>query len=112
MSFTQALTSVLLGALVVRASPAPRLQSRQSITPLSTSTIDALTPYTNYASTGYCTPSTTINWSCGSNCEANPNFIPVASGGDGSSVQYWFVGYDPTLNEVIVSHQGTDASAM
>lgn len=31
------------------------------------------------------------------NCDANPTFKPVASGGDGAVVQYWFVGYDLTL---------------
>lgn len=46
------------------------------------------------------------------NCNANPGFVTVASGGDGSDTQFWFVGYDPTLQEVIVSHQGTDASEM
>ena len=28
------------------------------------------------------------------NCDANPNFKPTASGGDGSDVQFWFVGFD------------------
>ena len=46
------------------------------------------------------------------NCNANPGFITEASGGDGGSTQFWFVGYDPTLQEVIVSHQGTDTSNM
>ncbi|GAW07198.1 lipase class 3 family protein [Lentinula edodes] len=86
------------------------IQSRQAITALSTAQIESYKPYTFYASTGYCSPSTTINWSCGANCQANPSFIPVASGGDGDGVQFWFVGYDPTLKSVIVSHQGTDAS--
>jgi len=36
--------------------------------------------------------------------------MPVASGGDGSDTQFWFVGYDPALNTVVVSHQGTDTS--
>ena len=31
------------------------------------------------------------------NCNANPGFKPVASGGDGAVTQTWFVGYDPTL---------------
>jgi len=48
--------------------------------------------------------------SCVANCNANPGFKPVASGGDGSSTQFWFVGYDPSSAEIIVSHQGTDAS--
>ncbi|THG96561.1 hypothetical protein EW026_g5293 [Hermanssonia centrifuga] len=42
--------------------------------------------------------------------KANPTFKPVASGGDGSSTQFWFVGYDSALQTVIVSHQGTDPS--
>lgn len=46
------------------------------------------------------------------NCEANPTFQPTASGGDGEVTQWWYVGYDPTLEEVIVAHQGTDTSDM
>lgn len=67
------------------------------------------------------------------NCNANPGFKPVASGGNGNSIQYcktltsyiasltyaWviferagYVGYDPNLNTVVVSHQGTDPSGM
>ena len=46
------------------------------------------------------------------NCNANPGFETVASGGDGSDVQYWFVGYNPSSQEVIVSHQGTNPSEL
>ncbi|RXW16252.1 hypothetical protein EST38_g9602 [Candolleomyces aberdarensis] len=35
----------------------------------------------------------------------NPNFEPIASGGDGALVQYWYVGYDPTLETIIVGYQ-------
>ncbi|KAH7918457.1 alpha/beta-hydrolase [Leucogyrophana mollusca] len=100
------LVSALLGAAAVQASPS--LFGRQSITALSTTQIDSYTPYTYYASAGYCTAAQTLAWDCGTNCEANPTFKPVASGGNGDSVQYWYVGYDPTLDTVIVSHQGTD----
>jgi len=98
----------LAAASGVFAVPAPGLRSRQSITALSTSQINTYTPYTWYASTGYCSAASTIAWDCGTNCEANPTFKPVASGGNGDGTQYWFVGYDPTLETVIVSHQGTD----
>jgi len=108
----QALVPLLaLAVSFVSASPAP-VQVRQSITTLSTTQIDAYTPYTFFASAGYCSPSTTLSWTCGANCEANPGFIPVASGGDGSVTQFYFVGYDPSLNTVIVSHQGTDVDAI
>ncbi|KAG2143797.1 Alpha/Beta hydrolase protein [Suillus bovinus] len=102
------IVAALLAATAVWASPP--ISTRQSITPLTTSQIDQFTPYTYYASAGYCTNTQTLAWDCGTNCDANPKFKPVASGGNGDSVQYWFVGYDPTLNTVIVSHQGTNPS--
>jgi hypothetical protein len=46
------------------------------------------------------------------NCNANPGFETVDSGGDGDITQYWFVGYDPSMKEVIVSHQGTNPDEM
>ncbi|KAG2364630.1 hypothetical protein BDR07DRAFT_1279279 [Suillus spraguei] len=102
------IVAALLLASAVQASPS--ISARQSITALTTTQIDTFTPYTYYASAGYCTNTQTLAWDCGTNCEANPQFKPVASGGNGDSVQYWFVGYDPNLDTVIVSHQGTDPS--
>ncbi|KAI0630903.1 lipase [Trametes polyzona] len=110
---------LLLGATLVGlalchlASAAPAtnvadLVARQSITAVSATEIASFTPFTHYASAGYCAASATLSWSCGANCAANPTFKPVAAGGDGDSVQFWFVGFDPTLNTVIVSHQGTN----
>ncbi|KAI0741322.1 lipase [Daedaleopsis nitida] len=80
------------------------------VTPLSPSEVAYFEPYTWYASAGQCKPNATMTWDCGLNCDANPTFIPVKTGGDGAVTQFWFVGYDPTLKEVIVSHQGTDGS--
>lgn len=62
-----ALVVVALG-LSAYAAPAPiteALKKRQSITTLSSSAIAAFTPYSYYASTGYCTPATTLAWNCG-----------------------------------------------
>ncbi|KAI0285637.1 lipase [Russula brevipes] len=81
---------------------------RTGITPLSSAQIDAFAPFTHFASTAYCDSSTTIDWSCGANCQANPDFQPVAAGGDGAGTQFWFVGFSPSLNTVIVAHQGTN----
>ncbi|KAM5535323.1 hypothetical protein V8D89_011008 [Ganoderma adspersum] len=89
-----------------------RREEEASITALSTAQITAFRPYTHYASTGYCSPASTLAWDCGHNCQANPSFEPVASGGDGDLTQFWYVGFDPTLKEVIVSHQGTDTSKL
>jgi len=87
---------------------APSLLVRQSINALSSSQISAFKPYTYYAAAGYCNAAATLAWDCGANCEANPGFQPVASGGDGDATQFWFVGYDASLGTIIVSHQGTD----
>ncbi|KAK2462711.1 hypothetical protein APHAL10511_005229 [Amanita phalloides] len=106
-SLSSLLFSVVISVLSVQAVP---LEPRQSIAPISISQINAFTPYTHFASTAYCLPSKTIDWSCGANCHANPDFIPVDSGGDGSDVQYWYVGYSPSLRSVIVAHQGTNTS--
>jgi hypothetical protein len=96
-------------ALASFAAAAPSLTARQSITSLSTTQVDSYTPYSFYAAAGYCTPASTLAWDCGTNCNgANPNFKPVASGGDGDSVQFWYVGIDSTLETIIVAHQGTN----
>ncbi|KIJ21165.1 hypothetical protein PAXINDRAFT_66454 [Paxillus involutus ATCC 200175] len=102
------LTVAVLGAVVMTASPT--LFARQSIIALTTVQIDYFTPYTYYASAGHCIPSQILAWDCGTSCPENPDVEPVASGGDGAFVQYWFVGYDSNLDTVIVSHQGTDPS--
>ncbi|KAM6497353.1 lipase class 3 family protein [Amanita muscaria] len=99
------LLTTLLNVLSCQSAP---LEPRQNIAPPSQ--IDFYTPYTHFASTAYCQPGMTISWTCGANCQANPDFIPVASGGDGASVQFWYVGYSPSLSTVIVAHQGTDTS--
>ncbi|KAI6149905.1 Alpha/Beta hydrolase protein [Pisolithus tinctorius] len=102
--------SCFIVVALLLATFAHALTTRQTITGLTTSQIDSYTPYTYYASTGYCTAAQTLTWDCGADCEANPDFIPVASGGNGDSVQYWYVGYDPSLSTVIVAHQGTNVA--
>ena len=78
---------VLKAASLVVAAPR-LLIARQSITTLSSTQVSSFKPYTFFASTAYCQPSTTLTWSCGANCNANPTFKPVASGGDGSGTQF------------------------
>ena len=125
-----ALGCALLAIGSVAALPLKR-EAFSSFTTLSTDQIAAFKPFSFYASAGYCQPSATLAWNCGANCNANPSFEPVASGGDGSETQFCkrlltgsickkltsaaqrgFVGFDPTLNTIIVSHQGTDTSEM
>ncbi|KAI0788152.1 lipase [Fomes fomentarius] len=107
-SFWRAKAFVALVALCTQAAALPAPEKRQGIALLTITQIAAFRPYTHYASTGYCSPKSTLAWNCGANCDANPQFVPVASGGDGVITQFWYVGFDPKLDEVIVGHQGTD----
>ncbi|KAI0759599.1 alpha/beta-hydrolase [Trametes elegans] len=92
---------------VVRAIPLLPSRAEGGASALSLDEISAFKPYTHYASAAYCKPNTTLPWTCGPHCDANPSFVPIASGGEGTLVESWYVGYDPTLDEIIVAHQGT-----
>lgn len=72
----------------VQAFPTQQLDSRQAITTLSAAQIASFKPFTFFASTAYCKPAQTANWTCGANCNANPTFQPIASGGDGVVTQF------------------------
>lgn len=63
--YAVALVVGLLLALSALAAPATEIIRRQGITTLSTTDIAAFKPFTFFASTAYCKPSTTMNWSCG-----------------------------------------------
>ncbi|KAI0759694.1 lipase [Trametes elegans] len=90
----------------------PAKSANEDIVPLTDQEIAAFLPYTHYAAVAYCPPAVTLAWSCGENCEAHPDFIPIAAGGDGDNTQFWFVGYDPDQEEIVVSHQGTNFSLL
>jgi hypothetical protein len=109
---SRAFVALLCAGTAALAASSPSLLARQSISTLSTSQIEAFKPFTFLASAAYCQPATTLAWDCGTNCEGVPGFEPVASGGDGDSVQFWFVGFLPSSKTVVVSHQGTDTSEM
>jgi len=101
--FFSSLTAVLVSS--VEAVVVSRASS--SVAPLPSSTTDAFTPFGWYSEAAYCGPSNITAWNCGVSCQENPSFIPTAAGGDGNQVQFWYVGYDPTLQTVVVAHQGT-----
>ncbi|KAF8258441.1 alpha/beta-hydrolase [Lactarius quietus] len=102
------LSCIYVGLVLFRIAYAIAIAKRQDIAPLSQAQIEEFKPYSLYAAAAYCDPSNTLTWSCGANCAGNPTFRPSASGGDGSAVQFWYVGWDPTLKSVIVAHQGTN----
>ncbi|TDL25795.1 lipase class 3 family protein [Rickenella mellea] len=84
------LALLVLGTFVSFAHAAPsRLFERASVTPLSGAQISAFKPFTFFASAAYCQPSATLAWNCGANCQANADFQPVASRGNGVTVQFF-----------------------
>lgn len=102
------LLAVLAISTFVEASPILNSTSGASPSPLSTAQISAFKPYSYYAAAAYCSADNTLAWDCGISCNATrANFVPTFSGGDGSSVQFWYTGYDSVLDTVIVGHQGT-----
>lgn len=100
--------TLLLGASTVAAAPLDLTTRAGTFSTVSTTDFDRFTPFTFFAASAYCPPDKTQGWTCGANCDANPNFQPTAAGGDGSEIQFWYVGFDPDLSTVVVAHQGTD----
>ncbi|KAI0749977.1 lipase [Daedaleopsis nitida] len=108
LSVFLAVCSALAVAVAFPLEVSPREEDAGDILPLTRPQISSFKPYSFFAASAYCLPEKTITWSCGHHCDANPNFKPIAAGGDGILVEFWYVGFDPDLGEVIVAHQGTD----
>ncbi|KIJ64648.1 hypothetical protein HYDPIDRAFT_181861 [Hydnomerulius pinastri MD-312] len=115
MFSSSALSLALLGALGVAAMPsvappvAPvRRAQVTSVTTMTSSQLSGLAPYTEFARAAYCSPSIVEGWECGEACQAVPGFEVSLTGGDGDAIQYYYVGYWPSENSVVVAHQGTD----
>ncbi|KAI0032567.1 alpha/beta-hydrolase [Vararia minispora EC-137] len=113
------LTTILLLSplpLSVVALPHPDANATRALVPRAVATmsapqLNAYTPYTQFARAAYCDSSTLKDWSCGKACEANPDFQVNTAGGNGNSIQNYFVGYWPSKNTVVVAHEGTDPTA-
>ncbi|KAJ8595223.1 alpha/beta-hydrolase [Rhizopogon salebrosus TDB-379] len=78
------------------------------VTPMTSTQLASLAPYTEFARAAYCSPSIVTDWQCGQACEAVPDFKVSLAGGNDDSIQYYYVGYWQTENSVVVAHQGTD----
>ncbi|KAH7091707.1 lipase [Auriculariales sp. MPI-PUGE-AT-0066] len=105
-------SSIALVLSIVSAAPVADSGqlARRAPVALSSAQITEFTPYTYFAAAGYCKPATTKTWTCGRNCDALAGFVTTASGGNGGDTPYWFVGYYPPLNSVVVSFQGTNST--
>ncbi|CUA68352.1 Lipase [Rhizoctonia solani] len=106
------LASVFIGIIlsVTTTIALPTLVPRRGVTALKAAQIAAFKPYALLSRAGYCPSSRVATWSCGAPCSELPGMTVYASGGDGVVTPFWFVGYYPALNSVVISNQGTDPS--
>ncbi|KAF8877646.1 alpha/beta-hydrolase [Gymnopilus junonius] len=79
---------------------------------LSASALTSLAPFTQFARAAYCPTGKIKKLSCGEACQANADFRPTLIGGDGNTIQQFFVGYSPSQKSIIVGHQGTDPTKL
>ncbi|KAJ1306646.1 hypothetical protein OPQ81_007641 [Rhizoctonia solani] len=107
------LTPVLTAPENVTIPPVPLEKDtaslkEQSVSPISAAELSSYIPYEYFSAAAYCPPDAQAKWSC-RYCQAQPvkDFIVYKSGGDGGLVQYWYVGWWPSGNSVVVGHQGT-----
>ncbi|KAI0248632.1 alpha/beta-hydrolase, partial [Lactifluus subvellereus] len=78
------------------------------VTPLSDYQFADLVPYIEFARAAYCSPDIIVGWQCGDACSALPGFVPTLTGGDGNSIQFFYIGFWPDQSAVVVAHQGTN----
>ncbi|TRM58502.1 Alpha/Beta hydrolase protein [Schizophyllum amplum] len=111
-------TTALAAPAAVVVSNATTLISRaattlvsRDVTTLTADAIAGFAPYTEFAAAAYC-PQGIETWQCGDSCTANGDFELYGYGGDGGDVQYYYLGYSPSLQTIIVAHQGTDPTEL
>ncbi|KAH9922812.1 alpha beta-hydrolase [Epithele typhae] len=100
----------LAAASTTMALPRPR--TKRATTAVSASDLAGFAPFTQFARAAYCDSDKIEGWKCGEACDAIPGFEPTLTGGDGNAVQLFFVGYWPDQNSVVISHEGTDPTAL
>ncbi|EGN98358.1 hypothetical protein SERLA73DRAFT_161166 [Serpula lacrymans var. lacrymans S7.3] len=108
--------AILLSTLSFGALAAPFIETLahlpraqvSTVTNMTATQLSDLAPYTEFARAAYCSPSIVQGWACGEACQAVPGFQVSLTGGDGNDIQYYYVGYWPDQNAVVVAHQGTD----
>ncbi|KAG9126436.1 hypothetical protein FRC07_003464 [Ceratobasidium sp. 392] len=98
----------LIPSVLSTPAPAKRNATFAPVAPLSEAQVDSFVPYSWFAAAAYCSQASQATWTCGS-CQTPlvKDLIIYASGGDSSIIQNWYVGWWPSGNSVIVTHQGT-----
>ncbi|KAH9841586.1 alpha beta-hydrolase [Rhodofomes roseus] len=85
-----------------------------AVTTLTSADITTFEPYEQFARAAYCSSSSVADWlTCSLEaCSAISGFQPTVTGGDGNSIQLYYVGYWPAQNAVVVAHEGTDPTQL
>ncbi|KAF9072868.1 alpha/beta-hydrolase [Rhodocollybia butyracea] len=106
------LFSAALSALQGLTSAKPVDLLRRTVTPLSSTQVAGFAPFTQFARAAYCGTDILQDWTCGEACAANSDFEVSLVGGNDDSVQNYFVGFSPSLDAIIVAHEGTDPTQL
>lgn len=109
MQLRLSLVALVALATGILSAPASTSGGEALVTPLDQAEIDSYIPYEWFAAATYCPQQSQASWTCGS-CQAEPvkDFQVYKSGGDGGKVQFWYVGWWPSGQSVVVAHQGTE----
>ncbi|KAJ3728624.1 alpha/beta-hydrolase [Lentinula raphanica] len=104
------ISAALSACGLISASPADL--HRRAVTQLSSAELAGFAPFTQFARAAYCGTDILSDWTCGEACEANSDFQVSLVGGDGDAIQIYYVGYSPSLEAIIVAHEGTDPTQL
>ncbi|KAG1772392.1 Alpha/Beta hydrolase protein [Suillus occidentalis] len=116
MFFFSSASSLILTCILQAAAvphPAPPVMRREDVsivTQMSSVQLADLAPYTEFARAAYCSPITVTGWECG-RTQSHPTLF-LSQGATDNSIQYYYVGYWPTKNTVVVAHEGTDPTQL
>jgi len=91
---------------VVGSLARPLTTQHRTVSTLSAAQLSGFAPFTQFARAAYCDGFQ--DWTCGDACKANADFELTLAGGDGNDIQNYFVGFSPSLQSIIISHEGTD----
>ncbi|KAL9933523.1 hypothetical protein V8E36_007699 [Tilletia maclaganii] len=108
--------SLLASTMVPPALPGPiALTTRQTNgvpTLASTDVKNKIVKTAKLSGAAYCPSVLSGRWSCGLYCDGIPGFQLTDVGGDGAVKQIWYAGWNPSEQEIIVTHQGANSSSL
>ncbi|KAH8091742.1 alpha/beta-hydrolase [Cristinia sonorae] len=65
-----------------------------------------------HARASYCSANSVLTLACGSSCDVIKDMKVLIAGGDDGEIPGFYVASDPTLQAIVVAHQGTDPTKL